>query len=106
MELSKRIPLFEASNKFSSKFYVGGNLLTPDRIEINDNGVTYKKRNSHLIGVDEIFMPYNKISGIEINRGLINSDIIIHSTGSQKITANNFLISDAKEIKKQIESKI
>ena len=104
MDLEKRIPLFES--KYSSSIFVGGDILTPDRIEISDTGVTYKKRNKHLIGVDEVFLPFNKISAVEIDRGIINSDIIIHSTGSKNIRANNFFISTAKEIKKQIESKI
>jgi len=102
--MKKLIPLFESS--YSSKFYVGGDILTPDRLEIGNRGVTYKKRNKHLIGVDETFMPYSKISGVEIDRRIIKSDIIIHSVGSQKIIAKDFLVSDAKKIKEEIEANL
>jgi hypothetical protein len=92
--------------EFSSSFLLGGNLLTPDKIIITNSEVIYRKRNKYLIGVDELSIPFNRISSVEINRKLIDADIIIYSTGNQKIIAEDFSISSSKKIKKEIETRI
>lgn len=92
--------------EFSSNFLLGGNILTPDKIVITSNEVVYKKRNRYLIGVDKSSIPFNRISSVEIDRKLIDADIIIYSTGNQKIKAEDFSISSAREIKRILEERV
>jgi len=86
------------SYTFSSKIILGGSILTPDKLIINQDGVTYLKRNKYLIGVDRSFLSFSDISYVKIDRRLINSTIIISSKGSKGIRAEKFSISDAKKI--------
>jgi len=89
---------------FSSKIILGGSILTPDKLIINQDGVTYLKRNNYLIGVDQSFLSFSDISYVKIDRRLINSTIIISSKGSEGIRAENFSVSDAKRIESLIQS--
>mgnify|MGYP000277015823 CR=1 FL=1 len=91
------------SYKFSSNILLGGNILTPDKIVINENGVTYIKRNKYLIGKDRVHLSYQNISSVRIDRKLIDADIIISSRGSVEIVATDFSISTAKKIEKLIQ---
>ncbi|MDC1188746.1 PH domain-containing protein [Flavobacteriales bacterium] len=101
-DFKEKLETFE----FSSNILLGGNILTPDRLVITDNEVIYKKRNKYLIGVDESSIPFSRISSIEIDRKLIDSDILIYSTGNQQLKVEDFSVGDAKKIKKIIESRI
>lgn len=92
--------------EFKSNILLGGSILSPDRIVVTDSEVIYKKRNKYLIGTDESSIPFSRISSVEIDRKLIDSDIIIYSTGNQTIVAGDFSIADAKKIKKIIEERI
>ena len=92
------------SYTFSSKIILGGSILTPDRLIIDQDGVTYLKRNKYLIGVDRSFLSFSDISYVKIDRRLINSTIIISSKGSKGIRATNFSISDAKKIESIIKN--
>ena len=91
------------SYTFSSKIILGGSILTPDKLIINQDGVTYLKRNKYLIGVDRSFLSFSDISYVKIDRRLINSTVIISSKGSRGIRAENFSISDAKKIERLIK---
>ena len=91
------------SYEFSSKLILGGNVFTPDRLNINQDGVTFLKRNKYLIGVDRSFLSFSDISYVKVDRRLINSTVIISSKGSRGIRAENFSISDAKKIEKIIK---
>lgn len=86
------------SYTFTSKILLGGSILTPDKLIIDQDGVSYLKRNKHLIGIDRSFLSFNDISYVKIDRRLINSTIIISSKGSKGIRAENFSIFDAKKI--------
>lgn len=92
------------SHEFSSKLILGGNVFTPDRLNINQDGVTFLKRNKYLIGVDRSFLSFSDISYVKVDRRLINSTVIISSKGSRGIRAENFSISDAKKIEKIIRN--
>ena len=83
---------------------MGGSILTPDKLIIDQNGVTYLKRNKYLIGVDRSFLSFSDISYVKIDRRLINSTIIISSKGSKGIRAENFSISDARKIESLIKN--
>ena len=92
--------------EFKSNILLGGSILSPDRIIVTDSQVIYKKRNKYLIGTNESSIPFSRISSVEIDRKLIDSDIIIYSTGNQTIIARDFSISTAKKIKKIIKKRI
>ncbi len=85
---------------------VGGSVLTPDRVIINGHEVIYRRRNSSLLRVDEVSIPFSRIASVEIDRKLINADIVIHSTGNMKIEARHFKLGDAREIKRIINERI
>lgn len=101
---SRRSSKAPFSYSFSSKIILGGSIFTPDKLIIDQNGVTYLKRNKYLIGVDRSFLSFSDISYVKIDRRLINSTIIISSKGSKGIRAENFSISDAKKIETIIKN--
>jgi|GEM_PF-1312843 hypothetical protein len=94
------------SYEFSSNILLGGNLLTPDRILIDQTGVTYVKRNKYLIGKDRVHLSFQNISSVRIDRKLIDADIIIAGRGAVEIIAKDFSISDSKKIEQLIRSKL
>lgn len=91
---------------FKASFTRGASPINPDIIEVTDQFVIYKKRRIYLIGYDKIMIPLSKISSVEINTGIIGTDIIIRSFGEGIITAHRFALNDAKEIKQVIENHI
>jgi hypothetical protein len=91
---------------FSSNILLGGGILTPDRLVLTDRSVVYRKRNNYLIGVDESSIPYRQVSSVEIERRIIDADIIIHGSGNKKIVAKNFSVGNAKQIKRLIEERL
>jgi hypothetical protein len=103
-----RQPESEAAEElsFSSNILLGGGILTPDRLVLTDRSVVYRKRNSYLIGVDESSIPYRQVSSVEIERRIIDADIIIHGSGNKKIVAKNFSVGNAKEIKRLVEARL
>lgn len=93
-------------HKFKSAITRGGGILTPDIIIVDNDSVTYKKRNKYLINVDSISVPISKISSVELDTSLWGTDIIIKTFGAGEIIGRKFTKSDAKKIKKLIESKM
>lgn len=91
---------------FSSRFILGGSLLTPDRVIITGNELIYRKRNSHFIGVDEISIPFKRISSIELDRRLISSTIIIYTMGNEIVKLKSFSIGDAKDIRRVLNERV
>lgn len=92
--------------KFSSNILLGGAILTPDKLILGATGVSYIKRNKFLIGEDILTISYKKISSVEIDRGLIDVDILVKGFGGESILVKDFSIGNAKKIKKIIESRI
>jgi hypothetical protein len=92
--------------KFIASFLRGASPINPEMIEITDQFVIYKKRRIYLIGYDTILMLFSKISSIEINSGIIGTDIIIHSFGLGTIEGHRFALNDAKEIKRLVEERM
>ena len=74
-------------------------MLTPEKIIISTDYITWKKRNKYLIGFDSISNPRDKISGVEIQNKILGVDISITSFGMSGIMAKNFTAADAKKIK-------
>jgi hypothetical protein len=89
---------------FKSRITRLGPLLTPYVIEVDDNFVTFRKRNSYLLNVDSMSIPISKISSVNVDANILGTEIIITSFGEGEIRAKKFSLSDAKEIKQLIES--
>lgn len=89
--------------KFKSAITRLGPILTPHIIEIVGSDLIYKKRNKYLINVDVTTIPISRIASIKIDTSLLGTDIIIESTGSDTIVAENFTKSDAKKIQRIIQ---
>tara|TARA_B110000091_G_C13329010_1_gene275517 strand:- start:77 stop:301 length:225 start_codon:yes stop_codon:yes gene_type:complete len=73
---------------------------------IDETGVTYIKRNKHLIGKDRVHLSYQIISSVRIDRKLIDAAIIISGRGAVEIVAENFSISNAKKIEKLVQKQL
>ena len=93
-------------HEFSSKIILGGSIISPHKLLIDNSGVTYSRRNSYLIGYDRVKLSFRSISSVRIDRGVIDADIIISGRGTVEIVAKNFSISDAKKIEKIITENI
>lgn len=94
------------SYEFKSNILLGGDILNPDKILIDQNGVTYIKRNKYLIGIDRVHLSYQNISSVRIDRKLIDADIIISGRGAVEIIAKDFSISNAKKIEQLIKKQL
>lgn len=94
------------SHEFSSNILLGGNILTPDKIIINESGVTFIKRNKYLIGKDRVHISFKNIASVRVDRKLIDVNIIISSKGFEEIIGKNFSISAAKKIEKLINENV
>ena len=94
------------SHEFSSNILLGGNILTPDNLYIDETGVTYIKRNKYLIGKDRVFLSFQNISSVRVDRKLIDATIIISGRGAVEIIAKDFSIRDSKKIENIIKNKI
>lgn len=90
---------------FKSAITRGGGILTPDIIIIDNDSVTYKKRNKYLINVDSITVPISKISSVELDTSLWGTDIIIKTFGAGEIIGKKFTKSDVKQIRKLIQER-
>jgi len=95
------------NNEYSFRAAItrGGSILTPDRLIISKDTVTYKKRNKYLINVDSTSIPISKISSVELDTSILGTDIIIKSFGAGKIICKKFTKSDAKKIKRIIQER-
>lgn len=91
---------------FKSSITRLGPILTPERIIIDDVSVTYRRRNQHLIGVDEITIPLSRVSAVEVDKHIWGATIKIIAFGAQSIIADKFTWSDAKEVQRIINSMI
>jgi hypothetical protein len=94
------------SYEFQSNIILGGDILNPDRLVVDENGVSFFKRNKYLIGVDRQFIPYRNISSVRIDRKLIDADVIISSYSGDKIVAQDFSISNAKKIEALVQEQL
>jgi len=77
-----------------------------DIIEITDRFLIYRKRKIYIIGFDKVVTPLSKISSVELDSHIIGTDITIHSFGTGTITAHQFTLADANEIKSIIEKRM
>ena len=87
---------------FTASRLTEGNRLFPVRIEVNQNRVTRIK--PRIIGSNEESIPISKVASVNIQTGLMWSDIRIDSTGgSNPIVSHGHSKEDAIAIRDLIE---
>jgi hypothetical protein len=87
---------------FTASRLTSGNLLFPVRIEVSQNRVTRIK--PRLIGSNEESIAIHKVASVNIQTGLIWSNILIDSTGgSNPIMSHGHRKDDARAIRDLIE---
>ena len=84
------------SYQFKASHITSGNMLFPDKLEIDDEKVTFYK--AKLIGHESTVIQRSAIGSVSLNAGLLFADIIIQTKGGQRTVANGFTRSDAKRI--------
>ena len=84
------------SYQFTASHITSGNMLFPDKLEIDDEKVTFYK--AKLIGHESTVIQRSAIGSVSLNAGLLFADIIIETKGGQRTVANGFTRSDAKRI--------
>jgi len=89
---------------FKAAINRGANPINPDTIEVTDRFVIFKKRRIYLIGYDQVIIPFSKVSSVEIDTGIIGTDITIKSFGEGTIIGHRFTLKDATEIKGLIDN--
>ncbi len=67
--------------KFSASHITGGNVVFPDKLEIDDEKVTFYK--ARLIGYATTIIQRNNIGSVSLKAGLLFADIIIETNGGQ-----------------------
>jgi hypothetical protein len=82
--------------KFSASRVTGGNVVFPDKLEIDDERVTFYK--ARLIGYNTTVIQRSNIGSVSLKAGLLFADIVIETNGGQITVANGFSRSDAKKI--------
>jgi hypothetical protein len=87
---------------FTASRLTSGNRLFPVRIEVNQNRVTRIK--PRLFGSNEESIPIHKVASVNIQTGIIWSDIRIDSAGgSNPIVSHGHRKDDARAIRDLIE---
>lgn len=71
--------------------------MTPYILEIDDNLVTFSKRNRNLFNKDQMTMSIDNIAAVKIDATLFGTTLTISSFGGEDIVIRKMNISDAKE---------
>ena len=94
--------MVEDNRVFTASRLTSGNLLFPVRIEVNQNRVTRIK--PRLFGSNEESIPIPKVASVNIQTGIMWSDIRIDSVGgSNPIVSHGHRKDDARAIRDLIE---
>ena len=88
-----------------SRIELGGSLLRPDIIVLQDDGLLIVKRNWHLLTVKKTFLCFSDIKSFKIHRGLVKARITIQKKKSGNFGLRGFSISDAKYVKDYMKFK-
>ena len=71
--------------------------MTPYILEIDDNLVTFSKRNKNLFKKDQMTMSIDNIAAVKIDASLLGTTLTISSFGGEDIVIRKMTITDAKE---------
>ena len=88
-----------------SRIELGGSLLRPDIIVLQDDGLLIVKRNWHLLTVKKTFLCFSDIKSFKIHRGLVKARITIQKKKFGNFGLRGFSISDAKYVKDYMKFK-
>lgn len=80
----------------ASRISANDNTLYPDRVEIDDQNVTFYK--GYVFGYRTTVIARWNIASVSVGAGIFFVDVIISSKGGERIVANGFTKRDAKEI--------
>lgn len=75
-----------------------GPVLTPYVLEIDDEFVTYSKRNKNLFNKDSMTMALSNVAAVKIDSSLLGTTVTISSFGGEDIIMRKMNITDAKKI--------
>ena len=91
---------------FEERFYASrlGDPITPDEVIMNEKGVTFLVKN--IFSHQDSFVFYEDISGVEIESGIILSNIRIMMRARPPMTIENFSNDDARQIKELILQRV
>jgi hypothetical protein len=90
---------------FISSRLSAGNKILPDKIIIDQNGVTF--RVPGFFSGEEKTVPFSRISSVDLNTPFVGySSITINTTGEGAIAAHGFYKKDVLEMKRLILEKI
>ena len=96
---------FEASSSATALFMngKGAHVVNPWYIivDLREETITIRKRNTHLIGVDEQVISFRYIRSINVNQHLFGADIQINVVGGSA-SAYYLTKSDANQIKQML----
>ena len=90
---------------FEASRLTEGNKFFPNKIILNDNGVTFRVPSA--FSGEETTIPYSRISSVNVVTPFVGySDIIIETTGEGKVSVHGFTKEEVTEMKQLILEKI
>ena len=88
--------------EFSACRATGGNAIFPDTIIIDKRAKEIIYRKNKVIGCREIKVQFNSLGSITIEKHILFADIVIETSGGNRIVAKGFTREDADEISRII----
>ncbi len=90
------------SNTYKASRWTQGNLIFPDTISVEQDGVHYSKR--RLLGSNEEVINYSHIASVRVKNGIFFSSLSIETSGgSQPVTMNGLTRGNAKALKELVQ---
>jgi hypothetical protein len=91
------------TERFQASRLTKGNFLFPVVIEVSDKAITRHKRS--WFSRDEISVSISKVASVQIQTGMLWSNILVESSGgSNPLASHGHTKADAVRIKELIES--
>jgi len=90
--------------KFKSDISRLGPILTPYTLTIDDEFITYSRRNKNLLNKDSMSIALKNVSAVKIDTSLLGTTITISSIGGEDIVMKKMNISDARKIEQIIKA--
>lgn len=86
------------AKEFYSEVLKGGDVIRPETIIVDDNSITWRKRNKNLITTTEVTILFGDIASISKKSKIIGADLSIKSKGGDDIDAQGFGKDSVAEI--------
>ena len=85
---------------FSAFRATGGNVLFPDRFEVDDDVVTFYK--GKIFGYYKTIIQRSAIASVNVDAGVLFATITVETKGGKTIIGNGFTNSDAREFQASV----